>query len=335
MILPLLTVLAAQAIGVEEYCGRLSSVAQALESGDLARAKETARALSGLRVTAPGLEFIADPTLLAAVEGAADAPAARPVAARIRALVAEIGPAAHASAGSPADPELLERLRREEERADPSRGGRVGGPEIRDPKIPPSVIDRLLKVWEDVVEALGRFIRWLVRLLMGRRSGAAGDGSIPLLVVLLVAGVLALLALLSFLSLRRGRRITDLAEAVSAPAQSARDEDPLSRTANEWERFAAELMRAGRYREAIRAWYHAVLVTSFRAGFLYYRKDRTNWEYAYALGPEVPWRPGFLEATRTFEREWYGRRESPQETAETYQRETRAILGAVLQGGRR
>ncbi|RPH37203.1 MAG: DUF4129 domain-containing protein, partial [Planctomycetota bacterium] len=112
-------------------------------------------------------------------------------------------------------------------------------------------------------------------------------------------------------------------------------DDPLSRTASEWERFAAELMNAGRSREAIRAWYHAVLVSLFRAGVLHYRKDRTNWEYAYALPSGVPWRAGFVEATRTFEREWYGRRDTPVEMAESYQDQARRMLSQVREGAAR
>src|SRR5207244_431829 len=126
------------------------------------------------------------------------------------------------------------------------------------------------------------------------------------------------------------------AEARSeAPALSAKDEDPLSRTASEWERFAAELMSGGRFREAIRAWYHAVLVSLFRIGALHYRKDRTNWEYAYALPSTLRWRSGFVDATRTFEREWYGRRDTPVETAEGYQRHAQAMLAEVRQGAAR
>jgi hypothetical protein len=92
-------------------------------------------------------------------------------------------------------------------------------------------------------------------------------------------------------------------------------------------------MGSGRFREAIRAWYHAVLVTLFRSGLLHYRKDRTNWEYAYALGPELPWRPGFVDATRTFEQIWYGRRETPPDAAEAFARDARGILERI-QGGR-
>ena len=60
---------------------------------------------------------------------------------------------------------------------------------------------------------------------------------------------------------------------------SQRDADPLSREQDEWEKYAAELAAAGRLREAIRAWYHAVLVGLFRAGLLHHHKGRTNWEY--------------------------------------------------------
>ena len=153
-------------------------------------------------------------------------------------------------------------------------------------------------------------------------------------VALLMGIILAVLGLAVVLAMRRLRKEPAAEAAVSeAPAMGARDEDPLSRTATEWERFAAELARAGRCREALRAWYHAVLVTLFRAGSLQYRRDRTNWEYAYALPPGVQWRGRFVEATRTFEREWYGRRDTAEETLNGFADEARRLLSAAREGG--
>ena len=72
------------------------------------------------------------------------------------------------------------------------------------------------------------------------------------------------------------------------------------------------------FREAIRAWYHAVLVTLYKRGIVHYRKGRTNWEYIATIPPATSWRPALVEMTRHFEREWYGRdRSSPEALADS------------------
>jgi hypothetical protein len=115
----------------------------------------------------------------------------------------------------------------------------------------------------------------------------------------------------------------------SDPIASKRDEDPLSRGATEWERYAAQLAASGRIREAIRAWYHAVLVTLYAAGILHFRKGRTNWEYVAALSPEIAWRSEFVTLTRRFEEEWYGRERSAIEALEDVSGHAREILDIV------
>jgi hypothetical protein len=119
----------------------------------------------------------------------------------------------------------------------------------------------------------------------------------------------------------------------SVPFGSKRDEDPLSRGAMEWERYAIQLAAAGRFREAIRAWYHAVLVTCYAAGVLHFRKGRTNWEYVATLAPSLPWRPEMIRLTRRFEREWYGSDESTLGALDDCGASARAILESVRERG--
>ncbi|HSB60806.1 MAG TPA: DUF4129 domain-containing protein, partial [Vicinamibacteria bacterium] len=115
-------------------------------------------------------------------------------------------------------------------------------------------------------------------------------------------------------------------EVESGQASSARDEDPLSREAGDWEKHARELGAAGRWREAVRAWYHAVLAGVFRAGLVHHQRGRTNWEYAARLAPDLPWRAAFLDLTRLFDREWYGRVSSDADAARECAQVARAIL---------
>ena len=145
------------------------------------------------------------------------------------------------------------------------------------------------KVFEWIAEKLADFFDWLKRfwpdIKMPKQTPTAGMRWIVGAVVGLIALVIGILA---FEVIRRSkRRPADIA-VESEPASSSRDADPMSRGASEWERYAAQLAAAGRIREAIRAWYHAVLVTLYGAGVLTFRKGRTNWEYIASLRPPSP-----------------------------------------------
>lgn len=308
------------------YRRSLSAVADAIDRDDLDAVRAAAGALVGRRVRHGSFDVATDVSLLGPLAKASGLDEARALRPRLSALIAALeAPAAPVVETGP-DGERLRRILREEAVGDPARDGPIG-PQLH---APPTLLERLKSAAQAILEAAGRVLRWLYRLLFGAgRSGEGGGASgwTALLIVVLVA----LLALAAALALRTLRRAPDAPAAASdpEPRPSAKDEDPLSRTAGEWERYAGELMRAGRFREAIRAWYHAALVTLFRTGRLHYRKDRTNWEYAFALPPEVPWRPGFLDATRTFEREWYGGRASEPDTARRFESAVGAILTSV------
>jgi hypothetical protein len=148
-------------------------------------------------------------------------------------------------------------------------------------------------------------------------------------VIAIAVVIVVLIGALAYAALRRSRRAREMPLQSEAPAMSAHDADPLSRGANEWERYAAQLAAAGRTREAIRAWYHAVLVTLYSASILHFRKGRTNWEYVSMLAPSLTWRGRFVELTRQFEVEWYGLHESAEETLEECRETARQIMDSV------
>lgn len=333
----LLIVLSLDAVPMREYRDRVAGVVESVKAGELAKAKAEAKAVAGKSVAHEGGTFAADGALLGAVAGAADLAAARALVPRLRALVDGLDAAAPRGPAPGADRELLERLRLEQRTDEIGKGGEVGGPRLHDPgiSVPTTLKERLLRLAEWLGEKIQDFLTWLSRLFFGEREkgkGGGASGFTMLVIIVLAAG----LGLVAFLAWRRKAALPAAPVALSAaPAMSEGDEDPLSRTSNEWERFAAELLRAGRYREAIRAGYHAVLVTLFRAGTLHYRKDRTNWEYAYALPPSTAWRPAFVDVTRRFESEWYGRRDTGAETAQEFSRQAQSILAAVRGGGAR
>ena len=321
-----------ETIPLREYRARLAATAQALDRGEIETVRREAKALLGLRVRHDGSGFAPDETLLGPLSGA-ELDDARKLKGRLAALVAALDSLEAQSGPAPEpDRELLERLRRDEAAWEVRKGGAVPGlPETR---VPRSFVERIRDFFEWIGEKLKAFLNWLQRMFFPDRGKGSGSVGMPLFVAILVILLVIAVGAITIVALRRKRSAGRHALAASAPAASARDEDPLSRTAGEWERFAQELAGAGRFREAIRAWYHAVLVTLFRAGVLHYRRDRTNWEYAYALAPQHAWRPEFLDATRRFEREWYGRQDSAADTAGEYERQARRILGVVREGAK-
>jgi hypothetical protein len=279
------------------------------------------------------VDFAPDPTVLRPVADAKDLATAREAA---KALIVLREALDAVPAGRPAAPDapLLERLRQEEAERALNPDGKIGGPELHQPSMPKSLrewlYDLSMRFWEFVKKILSGFFRWLLSLLFGGMGSKGMGEGMTWLVMGLIVLILGAVGIVAYVTLQRRRVVV---ETVTTEAPMAvRDEDPLSRSSNEWERLAAELMGSGRFREAIRAWYHAVLVTLFRSGLLHYRKDRTNWEYAYALGPDLPWRPGFVDATRTFEQVWYGRREAPSDAAEAFASDARRILDKVRGG---
>jgi hypothetical protein len=332
----LLALFGQETIPLAEYRERLGGIRSAIAANDLETARKRAGELQSLRVSHEGTEFAADRSVLKPIADAKDLQSAREAALPLRTLAEALDSLSQGKA-LPPDPALLERLRREEAERALKAGGAVGGPELHAPPVPHTLRgwlrDIAQQIWDFVKRMLKKFFEWLGRMLFGGWAAGQSGAGMTWLVMGLMLTILGLIGAIAFVTLKRRRRTTVDAPLGSAPASAEKDEDPLSRSSNEWERFAAELMKSGRFREAIRAWYHAVLVTLFRSGLLHYRKDRTNWEYAYALSPEVPWRPGFVEATRTFEQIWYGRRETPPETVDAYAADARGILDKV-RGGR-
>jgi hypothetical protein len=315
------------ALRLDEYVAALDELAATLRAGDLDGARARAHDLMQCRVAAGAESLAPDPTVLGRVDDAKDAKAAAALAeevARLAAALAEHAPAAPAAA----DPARLDRLRREDEARALQRGGLV------QPGRPPTLTESVSRALEAVGDAVRRALRaladWLERIWPKprRRREPSSPLTTTSATVALVAVVAAGLALLAMQALRRRGRGQEQASA-PAPGSSTRDADPLSREAEEWERYAQDLAAAGRPREAIRAVYHAVLMTFFRAGLLHHQKGRTNWEYVSRLPPEAPPRPGFIRLTRSFDREWYGRDRSSLDAFTECAREASTLVRLV------
>ena len=317
----------AETIAIGQYITTLEHIDTALAAGQLEPARAEAKALAPMDVTSPHGNFHADEPLLTAI---ANAPSAdHQLRLRLRVTIDELRQAAPSSA-PPANPRLLTKVAAEQDVPELAPGGDV--PTKVDIEIP--LLSRIFQGIGDALtwlgKKLGKLLDWLIDFLPRTgRNGQQGGGDIRW-TVLIVTGLIVLgVVLLAITVLRRSKKDVPAITESTEPVGSKRDENPLSRGATEWERYAAQLAQEGRFREAIRAWYHAVLVTCYSAGILYFRKGRTNWEYIAALPPSHTWRPGLIELTRRFELEWYGHEESDGEALADCSSAARQILEAI------
>jgi len=321
----------AATLTLDQYVDALTRIRNLIAAGDLTTARAEATTLACDEVVSMNGRFHTDSTLIAEVNKAK--PRDLRVETRIDATIAAIRAAAPSNAAA-ADQQLLLRLQREQTVPELRRGGGIRGVQPNTP-----LLQRMAKAITSAANWIGRkvgkFIDWLKRFWpkddpKKKPATAAMRWTVGTLVGLIVI----VLAVLAFEIVRRSRKRARTVVEESSPVTSTRDDDPLSRGANEWERYAAQLAAAGRLREAIRAWYHAVLVTLYGANILHYRKGRTNWEYVAAIGPENAWRTRFIELTRRFEEEWYGSDDSSSDALDECSAAARQILQAVRRANR-
>lgn len=320
---------AAEVLPVAVYQQRLAGIDARIRAGDWVGARAGAKDLLDDRIAYGDERLEPDLSILRPLADARDADvadiarAAAPRLSRLAAGLAQVTPAAAAAQG---DAKLLEEIRAREAAAALPMGGRL--PQRRTNLL--EAIEEIVAPFLEWLEDLwNRFLKWLAGLFGDDSEEEAGAFDLPGTVVVVVV-LLALFATwLAWRAVRNRRRGEAPVTAEAVPPPPAADDDPLSRVSSEWERYAAELAAAGRFREAIRAWYHAVLVTLFRGGVLYHRKGRTNWEYVSMLAPGHAWRPRFIELTRHFEREWYGRDQSSPEALREAEDLARGLLGSL------
>jgi hypothetical protein len=311
---------------VAQYAAALDHLAATVGGNQLDAARDEAKELIDVPVSGG---FVTDRALLEQVI------ALKRADIQVRERLITTATELRRSAGIAAPKEdlaLLDKLRNEQTAAKPAAGGEVM-PDLANL----SAWERIAK-WTDkalqwIGDLLVRFFEWLAGFLpKSKHAKDAPTSGLRWIVGAIVVLIVIVLIVLAIEVIRRSQARVDTRAVESGPVSSRRDDDPLSRGANEWERYAAQLAAAGRLREAIRAWYHAVLVTLYGAGILHFRKGRTNWEYVSALSPQVPWRGEFVTLTRHFEHQWYGSDRSPAEALDEVSRRARGILDTVRRG---
>jgi hypothetical protein len=317
-----LVLLLALVLQLPEYRERLAAIDAQLQRGETARAAKAAGELLDAKVMVNGQELSADRWALLPVSRG------EPHRARLRALIEGWSNAPETGARG-LQPKLLEEIRQQQELALPARGGELTSPDLPQKSLVERLRDWLKRALQWLADRVGDFLDWLFgkdEVKTGKADAAKGSvvwvlgGAVVLILVLVLALALASL---------RGGRSPALARS---PVNPSLDDDPLSRTVAGWETRARELAAEGRAREAIRAWYHALLVRCYAAGLLHYQRGRTNWEYARALGHQVAWRGQFEELTRQFDVEWYGREASTAEALGAFADGAGEILRALGSG---
>lgn len=319
----------AATIHIADYVGALEHIEAQLEAKQLPEAQTEARALLDVDVQWSKGTFRADASLLQAILTAQSPQGAH--RAQLLATIAELRRAAGMETAR-TDSKLLERIRTEQEAPELPKGGDIEVAPNADVPLIERIASAISDMLEWLLEKLRKFLDWLVDFLPGSRpGGSATTPGLRWIVMIVVAAIVLIVIILAVDVIRRSRAGPATTAESAAPIGSKLDEDPLSRGANEWERYAQELANAGRYREAIRAWYHAVLVTCYAAGILHFRKGRTNWEYVSSLAPSLAWRPDVIELTRRFEQEWYGGDESDADALDACRTRAQRVLDAVHQ----
>ena len=315
----LLVLLLAAPLDLAGYRAHLQRIDALLARGEKARAAADARTLLHAEVRSDVGELAPDAWTLA--------PIARgePHRARLRMLIESLSTTSVAAARP--DHALLDELRRAQEPHGPRAGGRIEALASPAPSLLAQLLEWLRVAARWIGDCLSRAWHWIGKLFPDRalHSPAASER----LTVLVLVSASAILAGVLALALLSSRRTLPAPAPAAARRDRSADDDPLSRTATGWEQRARELAAQGLAREAIRAWYHALLVRCYGAGVLHHRRGRTNWEYAHALAPSLWWRPRFEDLTRRFDLEWYGRSESTSEALDAFAGGTAEILRAL------
>jgi hypothetical protein len=287
-------------VPVPEYARILRSLDGRLEHADAQGVERISAQLAQLRISWRQERLVPDPALVRALREHHDARARRLIAQ----MLAGLDAADHAPPAQVVDHQALQSLARSQQQQALAAHGDLDGMPILNPELSDHTISRLEALrdwlgarWDELMNLLSR---WFGH---SQRPGQPPSSSHLTLIVLIVIGVIAIG--FTILALWQGRAAQ---AAPNAPASKspASDADPRSRASRDWQRYADELFAAGRYREGVRAWYHAVLVQCWANGLIRHRQGWTNWEYASHLPSGWGSRVAFVDLTARFDRSWYG-----------------------------
>jgi hypothetical protein len=175
---------------------------------------------------------------------------------------------------------------------------------------------------------LKRFFDWLWRHLHLPNlhlSGLSGAGWQTYLALALLAGAAAGVVVLA----ARGGFFQRLRSAGSSPAVVVAEGDETLTPAN-WHREAGRLAAEGRYREALRCRYRALVGELAQRGLVDEVPGRTSGDYERLVSSLLPGIAArFSVLTRQFERCWYGRERAGSSAQAAFGETARAIVAEL------
>ncbi len=121
--------------------------------------------------------------------------------------------------------------------------------------------------------------------------------------------------------------------AAPASLEESQTENALDHSPDQWEQFAAEWLRRGDLRQAVRALYLALLVDLHRQRLIDYDRARTNWHYVRHFGGAAEAGEVLRRLTERFDLAWYGRRHCTTEQFQEFQAGVRTLAAADPVGG--
>lgn len=297
--------ISAAEISLDDYRESLEAISADIRSERHESAFDRMAQLRSDRVRLGELTFVPDESLFATPDSdEGELPA---LLARIDATVAALRSVEASGAGAAADHEILDAERKRQLLPALPGGGAAAD----------LTIDR--GVWDDITGWLTKAFAWISEKLewlwdwlitfWPRTDARDPEGGVTLTVMMTTILIAACLLALALMVIRRSRRRPQTAPVIVERIASIADQDPRSRPESEWVRLARSLAAAGRHREAIRAWYNAILSTLIRTRRVSWIRGRTNWEYVSAVAVSSPWKGDLVRLTAEFDREWYGNHE--------------------------
>jgi hypothetical protein len=180
------------------------------------------------------------------------------------------------------------------------------------------IIDKLGKGLKAVINWIDKLINWLIDLLPSadHRTSSPDENwiaSVRVAVIVLLIGLLCTLVYILWRSWMR--RQTARAEIAATAVESTPDLEDESTTAddlpvNRWLELARELTEKGSLRQAIRAFYLAILADLAAHELITIEKFKSNREYEIELRRRAHQKEGLLKvfskSRDVFERVWYG-----------------------------
>jgi len=289
-------------LSIADYRQDLLSLDAALARHDHGIVVQDAQQLSQSRIVYGPERLEVDPALVTALDHPAVGRARHLIAVQLAQLPTSQGTTTD---GPQPDGQALAGIAAVQRLASVARDGDLGSMPLHRPTLPHQIRHVLRAILRGIGHVLRAIWHWLRSWLGGSEDDGTGHGTSHMtILVVLVCVVIAIgFVILALFNRNQGE---DLRAGPAQQPTAARDADPRSRASDEWRRYGDRLAAEGRWREAMRAWYHAVLVQCWTNGTIRHRVGWTNWEYAAHLPANWSQRAAFVDLTARFDRHWYG-----------------------------